>query len=55
MWNERINISMAVVFVLSWMASPVSAGTVEISAVNSAADLDLSGNRYGFSRRAADG
>lgn len=44
MWNRKINISMAVIFVLSPIGSLVDAGVVETSAVNSPADLDLSGN-----------
>ena len=44
MWNKKSNIIMAAIVVFSSMGSLVDANAVEISAVNSPADLDLSGN-----------
>lgn len=44
MWNRRINTSIALIFVLSLFGSVVEGGSVEISPLNSPADLDLSGN-----------
>ena len=44
MWNKKSNIIMAAIIVFALMGSLVDANVVEISAVNSPADLDLSGN-----------
>ncbi|MCH8120489.1 MAG: hypothetical protein IIC00_12265 [Planctomycetes bacterium] len=44
MWNKRINISIALIFVLSLFGSVVEGSSVEISPLNSPEDLDLSGN-----------
>jgi len=44
MWHKRVNTSVAVILMLSSFGSLVHAGTVETSALNTAADLDLSGN-----------
>ncbi|MCK4824821.1 hypothetical protein KA005_54220, partial [bacterium] len=44
MWNRRINTSIALIFVLSLFGSIVEGDSVEISPLNSPADLDLSGN-----------
>ena len=44
MWNRKINTSIALIFVLSLFGSVVEGGSVEISPLNSPADLDLSGD-----------
>ncbi len=44
MWNKRINISVVLILVLSSIGSVVEGSSVEISPLNSPADLDLSGN-----------
>ena len=44
MYKKRIKISMAVIFILSLMGSLVDVSAVEISALNTPADLDLSGD-----------